>query len=62
MAHRKPQEDNEPPFVALMDTMTNVVGVLTIVLVLVGISLARAANRVVSALPPVSAERDISRP
>lgn len=42
---------------ALMDTMTNVVGVLTIVLVMVGISLARAANRVVSALPPVSAEQ-----
>ena len=40
---------------ALMDTMTNVVGVLTIVMVMIGISLARAASRVFSALPPATA-------
>ena len=39
---------------ALMDTMTNVVGVLTIVLVMIGISLASAVNRVFSALPPAT--------
>ena len=42
---------------ALMDTMTNVVGVLTIVLVMVAISLARSASRVISDLPPVTEEQ-----
>lgn len=42
---------------ALMDTMTNVVGVLTIVLVMIGISLASAVNKVMSALPPVTEEQ-----
>ncbi len=42
---------------ALMDTMTNVVGVLTIVLVMIGISLASAVNRVFSALPPATVEQ-----
>lgn len=46
--------DQELSFVALMDTMTNVVGVLTIVLVLVGISLSRAASRILSNLPPAT--------
>ena len=55
MARRKPHEE-ELPFVALMDTMTNVVGVLIIVLVMIGISLARSVNKVLSDLPPVTAE------
>lgn len=54
MAKRRTGGDQELPFVALMDTMTNVVGVLTIVLVMIGISLASAVNRVFSALPPAT--------
>ena len=57
MARKRHAEEQELPFVALMDTMTNVVGVLTIVLVMVGISLARSANRIISALPPVTEEQ-----
>lgn len=57
MARRRHVQEQELPFVALMDTMTNVVGVLTIVLVMIGISLARAASRVISALPPATAEQ-----
>jgi hypothetical protein len=56
MARRGGHTEEELPFVALMDTMTNVVGVLIIVLVLVGISLARAANKIISELPPVTVE------
>ncbi len=55
MARRKHSEE-ELPFVALMDTMTNVVGVLIIVLVMIGISLARTVNKVLSDLPPVTVE------
>jgi hypothetical protein len=57
MARKRHIAEQELPFVALMDTMTNVVGVLTIVLVMIGISLARAASRVFSALPPATAEQ-----
>lgn len=57
MAKRRHGNDQELPFVALMDTMTNVVGVLTIVLVMIGISLASAVNRVFSALPPATPEQ-----
>lgn len=39
-----------------MDTMTNVVGVLIIVLVMVGIGLARSVNKVLSELPSVTVE------
>src|SRR3954469_15264367 len=49
--------DEELPFVALMDTMTNVVGVLIIVLVMIGISLASSVKKVLSALPPVTVEQ-----
>lgn len=54
MAKRRHGTDAELPFVALMDTMTNVVGVLTIVLVMIGISLASAVHKVLSDLPPVT--------
>ena len=57
MAKKRHVTEQELPFVALMDTMTNVVGVLTIVMVMIGISLARAANRVFSSLPPATAEQ-----
>lgn len=56
MARRKHREDVEINFVALMDTMTNVVGVLLIVLVMVGISIANTVKKVMSELPPVTAE------
>ena len=39
---------------ALMDTMTNVVGVLIIVLVMIGVSLANSVKKVMSELPEVS--------
>ncbi len=53
---RRAKHEEELPFVALMDTMTNVVGVLIIVLVMVGIGLARSVNKVLSELPPVTVE------
>lgn len=53
---RKAHTEEELPFVALMDTMTNVVGVLIIVLVMVGIGLARSVNKILSELPPVTVE------
>jgi len=56
MAKRGGHHEEELPFVALMDTMTNVVGVLIIVLVMVGIGLARSVNKVLSELPPVTVE------
>ncbi len=56
MARRKPHHEEELPFVALMDTMTNVVGVLIIVLVVVGIGLAKSVKKVLSELPPVTVE------
>src|SRR4051794_23503914 len=49
--------DEELPFVALMDTMTNVVGVLIIVLVMIGISLASSVRKILSELPPVTVEQ-----
>ncbi|MDZ4405719.1 hypothetical protein [Prosthecobacter sp.] len=55
MSKRK-HEEQELPFVALMDTMTNVVGVLIIVLVMVGLSVASAVKKVLSDLPPVTPE------
>lgn len=56
MARRSGHSEEELPFVALMDTMTNVVGVLIIVLVMVGIGLARSVNKILSDLPPVTVE------
>ncbi|MDB6151871.1 MAG: hypothetical protein JWL90_324 [Chthoniobacteraceae bacterium] len=56
MARRKGHREEELPFVALMDTMTNVVGVLIIVLVMIGIGLAKSVRKVLSDLPPVTVE------
>jgi hypothetical protein len=55
MARKSRPHDEELPFVALMDTMTNVVGVLIIVLVLIGLGLARSVKKVLSDLPMVDA-------
>lgn len=57
MAKKKHREEDELPFVALMDTMTNVVGVLIIVLVMVGLAIATTVKRVLSELPPVTVEQ-----
>lgn len=57
MARKRHNQDQELPFVALMDTMTNVVGVLTIVLVMIGLSLASAVSKVFSSLPPATPEQ-----
>jgi hypothetical protein len=54
MSRKRHIEEQELPFVALMDTMTNVVGVLVIVMVMIGITLARAASKVLSSLPPAT--------
>jgi len=54
MARRAKPHEEELPFVALMDTMTNVVGVLIIVLVMIGIGLAKSVQKVLSELPMVS--------
>jgi hypothetical protein len=54
MAHRKHAEEQELPFVALMDTMTNVVGVLLIALVMLGLSIATAVRKILSELPDVT--------
>lgn len=55
MAKRRNDHGDELPFVALMDTMTNVVGVLTIVLVMMGISIAHAVRKVLTDLVPATA-------
>ena len=54
MAKRRHGQEAELPFVALMDTMTNVVGVLTIVLVMAGISISHAVKKLLSDLPPAT--------
>ncbi len=56
MARRAKAHDEELPFVALMDTMTNVVGVLIIVLVMIGIGLAKTVKKILSELPDVTVE------
>ncbi len=55
MAKRRHGQEAELPFVALMDTMTNVVGVLTIVLVMMGISIAHSVKKILTDLPPATA-------
>ncbi len=57
MAKRRHDVGAELPFVALMDTMTNVVGVLTIVLVMIGISLAKAVRKVLAEIPAATVEQ-----
>ena len=54
MAKRRHGNETGLPFVALMDTMTNVVGVLTIVLVMVGIGIAHAVKKILTDLPPAT--------
>ena len=48
MAKKSAHSEEELPFAALMDVMTNVVGVLIIVLVMTGITLAQVAKKVIA--------------
>ncbi|MEY5025393.1 MAG: hypothetical protein RLZZ244_921 [Verrucomicrobiota bacterium] len=57
MGRRQKHPEEELPFVALMDTMTNVVGVLILVLVLIGLGLAKSVSKVLSDLPIVTEEQ-----
>ena len=41
---------------SLMDTVTNVVGVLMIIFIMMALNIARTVNRIMSELPPVSVE------
>lgn len=56
MAKKSAHSEEELPFAALMDVMTNVVGVLIIVLVLTGITLAQVAKKVIAQIEIVSEE------
>ncbi len=53
---RRHRQDQEIPFVALLDTITNVVGILIIILVTVGIAAATAVKKVMLDLPQVDEE------
>lgn len=55
MAKRKSQS-SELNLDSLMDTVTNVVGVLMIVFIMVSLNIARTVNRILSELPPVTEE------
>lgn len=55
MAKRKPQ-GSDLNLDSLMDTVTNVVGVLMIVFIMVSLNIARTVNRILSELPPVTEE------
>jgi len=57
MAKRRHSHDEKLPFVALMDTMTNVVGVLIIVMVMIGIGIASSVQKILSDLPPATVEQ-----
>ncbi len=50
---RRHRQDQEIPFVSLLDTITNVVGILIIILVTVGIAAATAVKKVMSDLPQI---------
>ena len=56
MAKKSAHSEEELPFAALMDVMTNVVGVLIIVLVMTGITLAQVAKKVIAEMEIVTEE------
>ena len=56
MGKKSAHSEEELPFAALMDVMTNVVGVLIIVLVMTGITLAQVAKKVIAQIEIVSEE------
>lgn len=53
MAKRKSQDSEGLNLDSLMDTVTNVVGVLMIVLIMVSLNIAVSVNKILSELPPV---------
>jgi hypothetical protein len=56
MAKRKSSEGEALNLDSLMDTVTNVVGVLMIVLIMVSLNIANSVNKILSELPPVAIE------
>lgn len=57
MAKRRSSESEGLNLDSLMDTVTNVVGVLMIVLIMVSLNIANSMNKILSELPPVSIEQ-----
>lgn len=53
---RRNKNDSELNLDSLMDTVTNVVGVLMIVLIMVSLNIAQTMNKIMSELPPVTQE------
>lgn len=56
MAKRKSSDGEALNLDSLMDTVTNVVGVLMIVLIMVSLNIAVSVNKILSELPPVTLE------
>ncbi len=56
MAKRKSSEGEALNLDSLMDTVTNVVGVLMIVLIMVSLNIANSVSKILSELPPVTVE------
>jgi hypothetical protein len=56
MARRKMEQASGANLDSLMDTLTNVVGVLMIIMILVQINVAQAMKKIISELPPASPE------
>ena len=57
MARRKNSEDGGMNLDSLLDTMTNVVGILIIVLIVTQLNVAAAVKRIFSEFPPVSEQQ-----
>lgn len=57
MAKRKSDGDGALNLDSLMDTVTNVVGVLMIVLIMVSLNIAISIDKILSELPPVTVEQ-----
>ncbi len=53
---RKRRTDEAASFDSLLDTMTNVVGILIVVLVVTQLGVSKAVKRITSSLPPVTPE------
>jgi hypothetical protein len=56
MAKRKSSDGEALNLDSLMDTVTNVVGVLMIVLIMVSLNIANSVSKILSELPPVTVE------
>lgn len=56
MARRKSEQAQGASMDSLMDTLTNVVGILIIILILVQINVSQQLKKIISELPPATAE------